>query len=123
MNLSRITRAGTVTLGGMQSFLDLDIRAKVFDYVDGRLSFADFHDWVTPHVWNAGSLGNQLADELAGEIGLRIAEFTGGYWTEAELKSLLRPLVDEVEFAPAGELRIRANSAAQTTVRQHSAAL
>jgi hypothetical protein len=107
----------------MQAFLDLDIRNKVTEFVDGRLGFVPFYDWATPLVWEAGSLGNPLADELAGEIGLRLAEYTSGYWTEHELKTLLRPIADEVEVRDPGQARIRATSAARPAVLRHSAAL
>jgi len=107
----------------MQAFLDLDIRNKVSEFVDGRLSLGSFYDWAAPLVWEGGSLGNPLADDLAGEIGLRLAEYTSGYWTEHELKSLLRPMSSEIEVRDPGQARIRSTSAARPAVLRHSVAL
>lgn len=110
--------------GAMQAFLDLDIRRQVADYVDGRRPFAEFYGWAAPVVWDSGSTGNYVADDLAAEIGLRLSEYTSGYWTEEELKAMLRPLSTELELqAPGAAPRLRFTSAAQTSVRQLAAAL
>ena len=38
--------------------------------------------------------GSQVAEDLTYDIELRLAEFSGGGWTEEELKDLLRPLAE-----------------------------
>jgi hypothetical protein len=83
--------------------IDLDIRALLVCYLNGDLTLADFEDWFVPVAWNIERTGNQRAVELAGEIELRLAEFSSGHWSEPDLRGMLAPLagIYETELSPA----------------------
>jgi len=78
----------------MGSTLDSEIREQLACYLAGQTSLRGFHEWLAPRAWVADESENPEATELADEIELRLAEFTSGHWSEAELKELLQPLVE-----------------------------
>jgi hypothetical protein len=69
----------------MPDSLDQEIRQQLARYLAGELALADFEGWLASVSWDEPS-------ELAGEVTLRIAEFTSGDWTEDELRARLQPL-------------------------------
>jgi hypothetical protein len=77
----------------MTGAIDLEIRDRLARYLNGDISLHDFEDWFVPVSWDIEQIHNSKANELAGEIELRLAEFSNGDWTEAELRSKLEPLV------------------------------
>jgi hypothetical protein len=77
----------------MNSSLDLEIRDKLGSYLLGEISLEDFKDWFVPSSWDVDHQNNQAAINMVYEIELRLAEYSNGYWSEDELKPLLRPLV------------------------------
>jgi hypothetical protein len=77
----------------MTGGIDLEIRERLGRYLSRDISLHDFQSWFVPVLWNIEQTQNAEAIELAGEIELRLAEFSNGDWTEAELRSKLEPLV------------------------------
>ncbi len=77
----------------MTGAIDLEIRDRLARYLNGDIPLHDFEDWFVPVSWDIEQIHNSEANELAGEIELRLAEFSNGDWTEAELRSKLEPLV------------------------------
>jgi|SRR3990172_5128588 len=78
----------------MERRLDLDIHDQLVSYLAGDKSLTAFRDWFDSSTWDMGEIGaNQDALRLAGEVELRLAEFSNGHWTEDELKSKLLPLI------------------------------
>lgn len=71
---------------------DLEIRAALVRDLNGEISLAEFEDWLVPAAWNIEQTGNREATDLAGDIELRLAEFSNGHWTEPELHTKLEPL-------------------------------
>jgi hypothetical protein len=48
--------------------------------------------WFWPATWDIERSNDVAAEELTWEIMLRLAEYSKGHRTEAELKDLLRPI-------------------------------
>jgi len=69
---------------------DLEIRRQVAAFVVEEMAFEEFEDWFLEHTW--GTHDTDLQDLIAA-VELPVAEFTGGYMTESELRDRLRPLV------------------------------
>jgi hypothetical protein len=77
--------------------LELAIREKLSDYLEGYISFAGFHDWFVPQGWNIQKRAGASTAELAHQLDLLLAEFGHGDWSEDELKAyfealLMRPI-------------------------------
>lgn len=81
----------------MQPFLDLDIRAKVFEYLRGQINREQFEAWFIPVVMTIEQSRNHVAVDLAYDVELALDEFSSGHWTEAELAELLRSQVTTYE--------------------------
>ncbi len=90
----------------MQIFLDLEIKRELERFLVGLISLDEFSDWLAPITMDIEQSGSPTAVELVNEIQLRLAEFTDGYWTEAELRDLLRPLVSTVDVVSPGVQRL-----------------
>jgi hypothetical protein len=89
----------------MAGAIDLEIRGWLARYLNGDISLHDFEEWFVPLAWSIEQTQNANANELAGEIELRLAEFSNGDWTEAELRTKLEPLVSiyETDLAPLAQ--------------------
>lgn len=81
----------------MTSGVDLKIRSSLVRYLNRDISLAEFQDWFVPVAWGIERTGNRVAIDLAGEIELRLAEFSNGHWTEPELRSKLASLAGVYE--------------------------
>ena len=78
----------------MKSRMDLEIYNQLVKYLAKDISMKEFRDWFDSSTWNLQEMGaNQDAWELAGEIELRLSEFSNAHWTEGELRNKLLPLV------------------------------
>ena len=73
--------------------MDFKIREYLACYLAGQLSLEQFDEWFVPATWDVDKTGDQATIDLTYEIILRLAEYSNGDCTEAELKRLLRPLV------------------------------
>ena len=71
---------------------ELSIRSHLADYLDGRMSLAEFTDWMVGAVWEIERYGEPNAAALGYAIELALAEQTSGLWNQAELGSELRRL-------------------------------
>jgi len=90
----------------MNPLLENKIRDKLASYLLGEVSLEDFKDWFVPASWNVDHSNNRAAINMVYEIELRLAEYSNGYWSEDELKQLLRPLV--VDYLEIGYDNINA---------------
>lgn len=78
----------------MKSLIDLEIHNQLVQYLAEDISLREFRNWFDASTWNMEQRGaNHDALELAGEIELRLSEFSNGHWTEVELRNMLLPLV------------------------------
>jgi len=71
---------------------DLEICDRLVQYLDGEISLHQFEDWFVPTVWSVSRTTDAGTQALVGEIELRLAEFSNGHWTEAELRTNLEAL-------------------------------
>ena len=76
----------------MASPLEREIRAHVDQYLAGEISLGELDDWLWPATADIEQIDDQVSRDLTNEIILRLAEYSHGDWTEAELKDLLRPI-------------------------------
>jgi hypothetical protein len=83
----------------------LQIRSRLVEWLDGKISLADFEDWFVPETWNIHKANDQEADRLVDDIELSLSEYSGGYLTLAQLKAHLRKLVPAAPFAAEEQVR------------------
>ncbi len=69
------------------------IRTHLANYLSGKASLRQFRDWFDVETWGIAAELDSPVRQLAGEIDLRIAEFTNGHRTEDDLKAMLQPLL------------------------------
>jgi hypothetical protein len=74
----------------MPSPLDRLIVDALDAYVEGDISLERFEDWFYPAALGVRRRGDPGAIELASAVKLALAEFKGGYRSEADLKAQLR---------------------------------
>jgi len=79
----------------MSHSLDFNIREQLADYLAGKISLRQFEDWFFPETWNIDDTDDQALANLAYGIKLRLAEFSHGDWTESELRSMLRSILEK----------------------------
>lgn len=87
----------------MTESLDQTIQMRLGWYLRGDLSLAEFEAWLVPATWDLSPQSDSAAHELATAITLRIAEFTNGDWTEAELREELERLRPEITLSGGGK--------------------
>ncbi len=73
----------------MSDTLDFNIRQQLADYLAGNIALGQFEDWFFAETWNIDEADDQALANLVYDIKLRLAEFSHGDWTEAELRSML----------------------------------
>ena len=71
----------------------MEIRDRLARYLNGDLALHEFEEWFVPVAWSIEQSRNANAIELAGEIELRLAEFSNGHLSEPELRSKMGALV------------------------------
>ncbi|SPE39784.1 hypothetical protein SBA3_3410003 [Candidatus Sulfopaludibacter sp. SbA3] len=78
----------------------LQIRAQLADWIEGRISLAEFEDWFVPATWNIHHCNDPEAEDLADEIELSLSEYSGGYLSASELRDGMRKLLGSgISFA------------------------
>lgn len=97
----------------MSLSLAKDIRIHLARYLADQISLDDFDAWLAAATWDVERGDEHEAHWLAAEIMLRLAEFSRGHWSEADLRerfSGLQPswlrLVDQVATGSTLEARI-----------------
>jgi len=83
----------------MNQDLLLEIRTRLGRYLNGKSSLLQFREWFDVETWGLAAESDSPARQIAGEIELRLAEFTNGHLSETELRELLRPLLDRERVA------------------------
>ena len=108
----------------MSAELELDIHNHLVRYLSGEISLDEFRDWFDPATWEVDPVGATSASQLAGEVELRLAEFSNGHLTEEDLRAKLRPLVESINsgtsisvtVASAGSLTLSVRSSQGSNV-------
>jgi len=71
-----------------------EIREHLARYLAGETTLDAFGNWFVPATWNVDRTEDRETIDLTYEIILRLAEYSNGDCSEAQLKDLLRPLVE-----------------------------
>ena len=87
-----------------------DLQNKLFDYLSELCSLDEFREWFDVATWGVAAEPDSAIRKAAGEIELRLAEFTNGHLGEADLRHSLAGILP-AEFLPVitdfhGPLRI-----------------
>lgn len=77
------------------------VRKKLAAYLSGRISLRKFNDWFAPVTWNIEAWAPVGLKKLVHEITLRLAEYSYGHWSKADLNDKLLPLATSVEIDKA----------------------
>ena len=72
---------------------DLEIRAKIVEWLSGMLSLEAFEDWLTQNTWNVHQWGNKEVIALVHEIELRLSEHSSGHLPEEQMAREFRRFV------------------------------
>jgi hypothetical protein len=84
-----------------------DIQVHLSRYLSNAITLRQFRDWFDAETWGLAADQDSLTRRLAGEIELRIAEFTSDHLSESELRELLSAIVpDEVRFIESMDFQI-----------------
>ena len=67
-----------------------DIRSSVGDFLEGKLTFDAFEDWIVRNTWNVHQWGDVEAQVLAYGIELRLAEYSLAALSMEDLRSELQ---------------------------------
>jgi len=105
----------------MAARLEFQIRDWLARYLSGDVALQAFHDAVAPLIWSVSERASASLCALAHEVEWRLAEYSNGDWTERELRSLLHPLVTDIqvtyEAAPAAVVTSTGSLTRLQTVR------
>jgi hypothetical protein len=69
-----------------------DIQIQLSQYLSNAFTLEEFRNWFDDQTWGLAAEPDSAGRRIAGEIELRIAEFTSGHLTEAQLRNVLIPL-------------------------------
>jgi len=83
----------------MNSSLLSEIRDHLRQYLSREITLDDFRDWFDAETWDIIDKCPAATQQLAGEIELRVAEFTNGHLSETELRTMLQNLLDREQVA------------------------
>ena len=83
----------------MNSSLLSEIRDHLRQYLSREITLDAFRDWFDAETWDIIDKCPAATQQLAGEIELRVAEFTNGHRTEDDLRTTLQPLLDPERVA------------------------
>ena len=86
----------------------LQIRQKLFDWLDGRISLRQFEAWFVPATWDAHQ-SNAETKALVDDIELNLFEYSDGHMTQDDLRLALLTLVQS-HSSPASSLATAATS-------------
>jgi hypothetical protein len=75
------------------------LRVHLAQYLNGKCSLQQFRQWFDVETWGMAARQDSPARQLAGEIELRLAEFTSGHLSEHDLQSTLQAFLDREQVA------------------------
>ena len=70
--------------------MELEVRERLAQYLDGKITLEEFEAWFLSETWDTEQDGDA---RLISSVRHRLGEFSSGDWTEGELRVLLRPLI------------------------------
>ena len=83
----------------MNSSLLSEIRDHLRQYLSREITLDAFRDWFDAETWDIIDKCPAATQQFAGEIELRVAEFTNGHLSETELRTMLQNLLDREQVA------------------------
>jgi hypothetical protein len=93
---STSTRISSGGIDRMVTDLRHQIRKHVSQYLAAVITLGEFQDWFIPIATQMTGKEDQETQDQVYEIELRLAEYTGGYWSEAQLKEKLAPIANQI---------------------------
>lgn len=93
--------------------LDLEIRERLYQLLDGRLALDEFKEWFVPAMWDSR---DPEAAGLANHVKLLLAEFSSGHRTLSELQRELEVAASMYEVDQRLDRPPLAGSNAETVV-------
>jgi hypothetical protein len=75
-----------------------ELYKKIIQYLNDEISVTQFEDWFLPNFGLILSLPVCPPRDLAGDIQLALAEMSNGDRTEAELKALIKDLIESSDI-------------------------
>jgi hypothetical protein len=79
----------------MNQMTVLRLQTELSRYLNNEITFDEFRDWFDDETWGLAAEPDSLVRKIAGEIELRIAEFTNSHLPEKELRQQLRALISD----------------------------
>lgn len=81
----------------------LDLRGHLDSVLSGRIPLTDFRHWFAKALWDLEAVSDDDTLEFAYLVENRLAEYSGGYVSEGELRAALRADLHEsqVQIASA----------------------
>jgi len=70
-----------------------DLQLHLSKYLSDESTLREFREWFDDETWGLAAESESPVRRIAGEIELRLAEFTGGHLTESEMRKQLQPLL------------------------------
>jgi len=75
-----------------------ELYEKVIEYVNDEISVTQFENWLLPNLGQILALPDCPPRDLAADIQLGLAEMSNGDRSEAELKDLIRELIEHSDI-------------------------
>ena len=75
-----------------------ELYKKLIQYLNGEISLTKFEDWFLPNLGQIINLPDCPPRDLAGDIQLALAEMSNGDRTKAEMKDLIRGLIESSDI-------------------------
>jgi len=98
------------------------LRQHLLDLLLGETTLLEFDEWFALQTWDDSNVALDTR-ELAAEVELVLAEYTGGHWTWAEVRSHLQDLAQRVAFSWGASAVISTGSVAGEVIRAAAPAL
>jgi elongation factor P--beta-lysine ligase len=70
-----------------------DLQLHLSKYLSKETTLRQFREWFDDATWGVAAESDSPLRRMAGEIELRLAEFTSGHLTESEMRKQLQPLL------------------------------
>lgn len=85
----------------MQSMVEREIVRRLNRYCVGAVSLQEFDSWFVSATAGVDRTGPPSVIDLSYEVFGRLAEYSNGDWSEAELKGLLRQIAAPARITAA----------------------
>jgi hypothetical protein len=91
--------------------LELEIRERLADYLDDRISLGEFEEWFIPETWDVEHDGTDAARDLTLSVMRRLVKYSNGNMSESDLRRDLGTLSRTYWFQTAPKTRLSGSEA------------